>query len=151
MPTEPQTAYQLKVTLAGARPPIWRRLLIDPGTTFQDLHRIIQVAMGWQASHLHLFQADDGTLIGDPAEDFDGMMNFRDEAVVPVSAVLLSEGQALHYEYDFGDGWEHQIVVEKITSDEAAFEDLPRCIKAVGQCPPEDVGGLPGFYEFLEA
>jgi Plasmid pRiA4b ORF-3-like protein len=56
MPTEPQTAYQLKITLCGAKPPTWRRLLIEPGTTFQDLHRIIQVAMGWQASHLHLFQ-----------------------------------------------------------------------------------------------
>lgn len=151
MPTEPQPAYQLKVTLAGARPPIWRRLLIEPDITFQDLHRIIQVAMGWQASHLHLFQAEDGTLIGDPAEDFDGMMNFRDEAVVPVSAVLLREGQALHYEYDFGDGWEHQIVLEKITSMESGNETLPRCIKAVRRCPPEDVGGLHGFYEFLEA
>ncbi|WP_273210128.1 plasmid pRiA4b ORF-3 family protein [Marinobacter subterrani] len=151
MPTEPQTAYQLKVTLSGAKPPIWRRLLIEPGTTLQDLHRIIQVAMGWQASHLHLFQTEDGTLIGDPAEDFDGMMNFRDEAVMPVSAVLLSEGQTLHYEYDFGDGWEHQIVLEKIAPVEASNDALPRCIKAVRQCPPEDVGGLHGFYEFLEA
>ncbi len=151
MPTEPQSAYQLKVTLSGAKPPIWRRLLIDPGTTFQDLHRIIQVAMGWQASHLHLFQTQDGTLIGDLAEDPDGMMNFQDEAVMPVSAVLAREGQTLHYEYDFGDGWEHQIVLEKITSVEQANETLPRCIKAVRQCPPEDVGGLHGFYEFLEA
>ena len=79
------------------------------------------------------------------------MMNFRDEAVVPLSAVLLSEGQALHYEYDFGDGWEHQIVLEKITSVEPCNEKLPRCIKAVRRCPPEDVGGLHGFYEFLEA
>ena len=151
MPAKPQAAYQLKVTLSGAKPPIWRRLLVEPGTTLQDLHRIIQVAMRWQASHLHLFQAEDGTLIGDPAEDFDGMMNFQDEAVVPVSAVLLREGQALHYEYDFGDGWEHQIVLEKITSLAADNETLPRCVKAVRQCPPEDVGGLHGFYEFLEA
>ena len=143
--------YQVKVSLNGAQPSIWRRLLIEPDTTFQDLHRIIQVAMGWQASRLHLFQAKDGTLIGDPAEDFDGMMNFRDEAVVPVSAVLFREGQTLHYEYDFGDGWEHQVVLEKVLSAEASNEVLPRCIKAVRQCPPEDVGGLPGFYEFLEA
>lgn len=151
MSTEPQTAYQLKVTLAGAEPPIWRRLLIEPGTTFQDLHRIIQMAMGWQASHLHLFEAEGGMLIGDPAEDFDGMMEFRDEAVVPVSAVVSEEGQALRYEYDFGDGWEHQIVLEKIVAVEAGSGTLPRCIKAVRQCPPEDVGGLPGFYDFLEA
>ncbi|MEC7727035.1 MAG: plasmid pRiA4b ORF-3 family protein [Pseudomonadota bacterium] len=149
MSTESTAAYQLKVTLTGAQPPIWRRLVIDPGTAFQDLHRIIQVAMGWQASHLHLFQIKDGTLIGDPAEDFDGMMNFRDEAAVTVSAALTNEGQALHYEYDFGDSWEHQIVLEKILPGDDG--PLPRCIKAVRQCPPEDVGGLPGFYEFLEA
>lgn len=142
--------YQVKVSLNGAQPPIWRRLLIEPDTSLQDLHRIIQVAMGWQASHLHLFQAKDGTLIGDPAEDFDGMMNFRDEAVVPISAVLSSEGQALRYEYDFGDSWEHEIVLETIIPAEASNEALPRCIKAVRQCPPEDVGGLAGFYDFLE-
>jgi hypothetical protein len=143
--------YQVKVSLNGAQPSIWRRLLIERETTLQDLHRIIQVAMGWQASHLHLFQAKDGTLIGDPAEDFDGMMNFRDEAVIPVSAVLLEEGQTLHYEYDFGDSWEHLIALEKIHAAETNNGALPRCIKAVRQCPPEDVGGLPGFYEFLEA
>src|SRR5690554_7858657 len=71
--------YQVKVTLSGIRPPIWRRLLISPEATFQDLHRIIQIAMGWRASHLHLFQAADGRLIGDPAEDEDDMMGFRDE------------------------------------------------------------------------
>ena len=151
MPNPNNSAYQVKISLTGAQPPIWRRLLIKPGTTFQDLHRIIQVAMGWQASHLHLFQAKDGTLIGDPAEDFDGLMSFRDEAAVPVSAVLFKEGQTLHYEYDFGDSWEHEIALEKILPAEAGSEALPCCIKAVRQCPPEDVGGLHGFYDFLEA
>ena len=143
-------AYQIKVSLIGAQPPIWRRLLIEPDTTFQDLHRIIQVAMGWQASHLHLFQAGGGQLIGDPAEDFDGMMNFLDESALPVSSVLSSEGKKLKYEYDFGDGWEHEIKLEKILTGEEA-EPLPKCIKAARQCPPEDVGGLYGFYEFLDA
>ena len=142
--------YQIKVSLIGAQPPIWRRLLIEPDTTFQDLHRIIQVAMGWQASHLHLFQAGDGRLIGDPAEDFEGMMNFLDESALPVSSVLSSEGQQLKYEYDFGDSWEHEVKLEKILTGEEA-EPLPKCIKAARQCPPEDVGGLYGFYEFLDA
>lgn len=143
-------AYQIKVSLIGAQPPIWRRLLIEPDTTFQDLHRIIQVAMGWQASHLHLFQAGDGRLIGDPAEDFEGMMNFLDESVLAVSSVLSSEGQQLKYEYDFGDSWEHEVKLEKILAGEKAVP-LPECIKAARQCPPEDVGGLYGFYEFLDA
>ncbi|MEQ5837404.1 plasmid pRiA4b ORF-3 family protein [Marinobacter sp. NFXS9] len=64
--------YQLKVTLSGSRSPIWRRLLVDSGTTLQDLHRIIQVAMGWQAAHLHQFELSDGVLFGDPEEDPDG-------------------------------------------------------------------------------
>lgn len=142
--------YQIKLSLTGAQPPIWRRLLIEPDTTFQDFHRIIQVAMGWQASHLHMFQAEDGRLMGDPAEDFDGMMGFMDEASVPVSSLLAGEGEALKYEYDFGDSWEHEVKLEKILPGGQAGP-LPRCIKAVRQCPPEDVGGLPGFYDFLEA
>lgn len=150
MPEPSNNVYQIKVSLIGAQPPIWRRLLIEPDTTFQDLHRIIQVAMGWQASHLHLFQAEDGRLVGDLAEDFDGMMNFLDETTVPVSSVLNKEGQQLKYEYDFGDSWEHEVKLEKILPGEQS-DLLPRCIKAVRQCPPEDVGGLPGFYDFLEA
>lgn len=150
MPKSSSSVYQIDISLVGAQPAIWRRLLIAPGTTLQDLHRIIQIAMGWRWSHLHLFQALDGTLLGDPEEDFDGMMNFVDEARVPVASVLMHEGQALKYEYDFGDSWEHKITLGKIFRSEPA-EPLPRCIKAVGQCPPEDVGGLPGFYDFLEA
>ncbi len=142
--------YQIKLSLIGAQPPIWRRILIEPDTTYQDLHRIIQVAMGWQASHLHLFQAEDGTLVGDPAEDFDGMLDFMDETRVPVSNLLTREGQALKYEYDFGDSWEHEVTLEKILPADQAGP-LPWCLKAVGQCPPEDVGGLPGFFAFLEA
>ena len=114
MPPPANKAYQLKVSLLGARPPIWRRLLVAPDTTFQDLHRIIQLAMGWQACHLHMFQAGDDRLIGDPAEDFDGMQNFQDETMVAVSAVLNKEGQALTYDYDFGDSWEHEVRLEKV-------------------------------------
>lgn len=150
MAKQSNNLYQIKVSLIGAQPPIWRRLLIDPDTTFQDLHRIIQLAMGWQVSHLHLFQAQDGRLLGDLAEDEDSMLNVEDESAVAVSSLLAREGQALKYEYDFGDSWEHEVKLEKILLG-GQEEPLPRCIKAVRQCPPEDVGGLPGFYDFLEA
>lgn len=143
--------YQIKVSLIGTQPPIWRRLLIEPDTSFQDLHRIIQLAMGWQVSHLHLFQAQDGRLLGDLAEDEDGFLDFVDESAVVVSSLLTRQGQALKYEYDFGDSWEHEVKLEKTLPGGDENEPLPRCIKAVGQCPPEDVGGLPGFYDFLEA
>ncbi|TBW46883.1 plasmid pRiA4b ORF-3 family protein [Marinobacter halodurans] len=149
MPTRSGDVYQLKVTLSGSRPPIWRRLLVESGTTLQDLHRIIQVAMGWQAAHLHQFESSDGVFFGDPDEDPDGMMNYVDETSVPLEAVLQREKQTLRYEYDFGDGWEHFVVLEKILPG-SGDTPLPSCIKAVRQCPPEDVGGLGGFYEFLD-
>lgn len=114
MPQPDNKVYQIKVPLLGAQPSIWRRLLVAPDTTFQDLHRIIQLAMGWHTSHLHLFQADDGRLIGDPAEDFDAMLDFRDETIVAISSVLNIEGQALKYEYDFGDSWGHEVLLEKV-------------------------------------
>ena len=117
-------SYQIQVSLIGAQPPIWRRLLIEPDTTFQDLHRIIQLAMGWQFSHLHLFQAQDGRLLGDLAEDEDSMLNVEDESAVAVSSLLAREGQALMYEYDFGDGWEHDVKLEKILPVDQA-EPLP--------------------------
>lgn len=147
-PMPKNTTYQLKVTLSGANPPIWRRLLVDRTATFQDLHQIIQLAMGWHTTHLHLFQASDGTLIGDPEEDDDGMMNYVDEAFLPIDAVLKREKQRLRYEYDFGDSWEHQVLLEKILPGDQ-HQTLPTCIKAARQCPPEDVGGLHGFYDFL--
>lgn len=150
MPNPENSIYQIKISLIGANPPIWRRVLIHPATTLQDLHRIIQLAMGWQGYHLHLFQTPDGRLIGDPSEDDEGTMNFDDEARVTVSSLLSHEGEKLSYEYDFGDSWLHEIALEKRLPPTEAHP-LPRCIKAVRQCPPEDVGGLGGFYEFLEA
>ncbi|PSF14308.1 plasmid pRiA4b ORF-3 family protein [Marinobacter fuscus] len=143
--------YQVKITLSGIKPPVWRRVLVSADTTLQDLHRIIQVAMGWRASHLHLFQVMDGTLIGDLAEDEDGMLGFLDESAVSLSGVLVREGQSIRYEYDFGDSWEHQITLEKILPASGQSAPLPHCTKAVRQCPPEDVGGVPGYFEFLEA
>ena len=149
MPSNPSTVYQLKVSLAGARPAIWRRVLVEPATSFADLHRIIQVSMGWLGCHLHLFQLKNNVLIGDPEEDMDGMMGFINEAHVPLEAAIEQQGPKFKYEYDFGDGWEHEVVLEKVLQQDSG-QLLPRCVKAVGQCPPEDVGGLPGFYQFLE-
>ncbi|MEC9082886.1 MAG: plasmid pRiA4b ORF-3 family protein, partial [Pseudomonadota bacterium] len=140
--------YQVKIALSGVQPPIWRTVLISSESTLQDLHRIIQLAMGWRASHLHLFEAMDGTLIGDLAEDDDGMLGFLDETAMSISRVLVREGQSIRYEYDFGDSWEHQIILEKILPATEQNTPLPLCTKAVRQCPPEDVGGVHGYFEF---
>ncbi|MGO1708399.1 MAG: plasmid pRiA4b ORF-3 family protein, partial [Oleiphilaceae bacterium] len=89
--------YQIKVSLTGAQPPIWRRLMIGPGTTF---------------------------------------LNFVDETTMPASSLLAREGQAVKYEYDFGDSWEHEIKLEKILPGNSSAP-VPQCIKAVRQGPPE--------------
>ena len=149
MPLNVKPVMKLKITLTGSKPPIWRRLLVPPSTTLGDLHRIIQVSMGWYGMHLHLFQTADGTVFGDPQEDMDDMMGFRDESSIPVESVLVREKQKLRYEYDFGDGWEHEILLESVGTV-APDVPLPLCIKAMRQCPPEDVGGLGGFENFLE-
>ena len=133
MPSNPSTVYQLKVSLAGARPAIWRRVLVEPTTSFADLHRIIQASMGWLGCHLHLFQLKNNVLIGDPEEDMDAMMGYVNEAQVPVEAAIEQQGAKFKYEYDFGDGWEHEIVLEKVLQQDSG-QPLPRCVKAVGQC-----------------
>jgi len=145
-----ESAYQLKITLSGTRPAIWRRVRVSSSTTLAELHGIVQISMGWMDSHLHMFATSDGQRFGDTRHDEDGMMQMRDESAVTVGELLRKAKQSLTYEYDFGDGWGHSVVLEKVLplKDD---EPLPLCVHAVGQCPPEDVGGIGGFYAFLEA
>lgn len=128
--------YQLKVTLKGASPPIWRRLLVPGETRLSRLHRILQTAMGWQDYHLHAFITR-GSRVGS-------------EAQLTVARLLPFGKLRLRYDYDFGDGWEHDIVVEKLLEPEEGAQ-YPRCIAGRGACPPEDVGGVWGYAEFLQA
>ena len=106
--------YQLKVTLGGFDPPIWRRLLVSGDTTLGDLHWILQLGMGWTHSHLHLFEID-GALYSDPSFDLDEAPDeFGDEFRARLDCVVGGEGAQFLYEYDFGDSWRHEIEVEKI-------------------------------------
>lgn len=148
MPKKPKKTYQLKVSLKGAKPPIWRRFLVDGAMTLAEFHDVLQIVMGWSNSHLHQFAAY-GAVYGspDPEFDFEGV---RDERKVKLAQVLEHEKDAMTYEYDFGDGWTHKITLEKILPLDAEAV-LPACIKAKGACPPEDVGGLWGYYELLES
>lgn len=141
-------AYQLKVTLMDAKPPIWRRLLIPSATTLGMTHRVIQIAMGWTDSHLHQFVAD-GVFYGrpDPDYDFDEVM---DEDRYKLSQLLKREKDTIIYEYDFGDGWRHKVTLEKALFVEADTP-LPQCIKGKRACPPEDIGGVWGYAQALEA
>ena len=143
--TTAEPLYQLKVTLRGFRPPIWRRLLVGGNTTLSDLHCIIQIAMGWMNSHLHSFTIG-GTTYSDSREGFLGGFDFpkdEDERRARLRNVASVPGSKLEYLYDMGDSWEHQILVEKIRPPEPG-EVYPICLKGVRACPPEDCGGLPG-------
>ena len=142
-----RSIYQLKVTLKGSRPPIWRRLLIASTDNLEDVHIALQIVMGWTNSHMHEF-AKNGERYGVPDEDFPS--NVRDEIDFRLDQVLKKVKDKLNYVYDFGDGWEHEIVLEKILPFEPGAV-LPVCLKGSRACPPEDVGGIPGYEMFLEA
>ena len=139
-----QTIYQLKITLKGIRPPIWRRVQLDSKTTLQGLHMIIQEAMGWGNYHLHSFTIH-GNEYGQAGDDF----GVYSENNVKLSDVVAGEKFKFFYTYDFGDDWEHEIIVEKELSA-APNAKYPLCVKGKRACPPEDCGGSWGYTELLE-
>jgi hypothetical protein len=145
VPTILHRIYQLRITLRGIRPPIWRRLLVPSSIKLPLLHETLQVAMGWTDSHLHHFiQA--GVRYGSPDPYDAGVRNERD---VRLNALLSGEGEKLLYEYDFGDGWQHEIKLEKILPYETT-QRLPLCLKGSRACPPEDCGGPYGYVRLLD-
>ncbi|MBI3771478.1 MAG: DUF1186 domain-containing protein [Gammaproteobacteria bacterium] len=141
-----QNIYQLKVTLSHSQPPIWRCLQVKGDTTLEELHDVLQAAMGWSNSHLHVFRA--GRIsYGEPDPHFpDDTINERKIRLDKI----VTEGDTFIYEYDFGDSWEHEIKVEKILSAESGAS-YPVCLAGECACPPEDCGGIPGYDYLLEA
>lgn len=149
MANKPTQIYQIKVTLKDNHPPVWRRILVPANTSLLKLHNILQIVMGWEGYHLHMYRIEEN-IYGDPVDDEYGDLGTIDEAKYRLSQVIWGVGQRFTYEYDFGDSWEHTLVVEKIlTSSEGARR--PLCIQGKRACPPEDVGGIGGYHYFLEA
>jgi hypothetical protein len=144
--------YQFKITLLGTKPPIWRRIQVKDGT-LDKLHEHIQTAMGWTNSHLHQFEID-GERFGDPELLDDGFSDSDciDSTVAKLSEVVPEDGGRFRflYEYDFGDGWAHEILFEGCVHAEPNGR-YPLCVEGARACPPEDVGGVGGYEEFLEA
>jgi hypothetical protein len=147
-----ERVYQFKVTLLDARPPIWRRIQVKD-CTLDKLHEHIQTAMGWTNSHLHHFRVGE-QLYGDPllmAENFEDM-EYKDSTITKVSDILPKNGKRFRfeYEYDFGDGWQHEVLFEGCVQAEAG-KKYPLCVEGARACPPEDVGGTWGYADFLDA
>jgi len=142
-----RSIYQLKVTLKYIRPPVWRRFQVASTINLQELHIILQIVMGWTNSHLHDFTLGHDRY-GEPNEEFFDEM--KDESRYRLDQLLKQEKSKLLYNYDYGDGWEHDVLLEKILPFKHDMV-LPYCIKGKRACPPEDVGGIPGYGMFLEA
>ncbi|MHB8468817.1 MAG: plasmid pRiA4b ORF-3 family protein [Gaiellaceae bacterium] len=139
-PPDHNSVVQIKVKLLGVtKPPVWRRVQVRADTRLDQLHEIIQVALGWENSHMHSFSfASREFGLPDPE------LGFSDEHRVKLGELIAGVGDRFRYTYDFGDGWEHEILVEELL--DADPETLyPVLIAAKGACPPEDCGGAWGY------
>jgi hypothetical protein len=146
--TAADSVAHLKVTLEDVEPTVTRRLIVPLKLRMDRLHLTLQVVLGWTNSHLHEFRAGDvGWGIPDP--DFgDGPL---DASKATLFDVIGDTGvRTFDYLYDFGDGWEHTIRIERVGDADPEII-YPSLVDAVGRCPPEDIGGPPGYEEFLEA
>jgi len=143
----PDNILVLRVSLEDIEPRIWRRIQVPDSFTLTQLHRVIQIAMGWHDSHLHEFRIG-GERYGEP--DPEDEKKVIDEGTVRLRNVPLSIGGSFTYAYDFGDDWQHQVLVEEIQKpgSEAIY---PVCNAGERNSPPEDVGGTVGYAEFLAA
>jgi hypothetical protein len=141
---------QLKITLKDSSPPIWRRIIVAGDTSLAKLHGILQIAMGWWDCHLHQFTIHDRDY-GVPDREI-GQFGSRieNEKNAKLMSVVHGDKDRFIYEYDFGDSWTHQIVVEKIVPKEIG-KHYPVCVAGKRSCPPEDCGGIWGYQNFLKA
>lgn len=148
------TSYQIKITLRHIRPPIWRLLLVPADCTMDALHCALQTAMGWTDAHLYAFRTKDRDIeIPDPDNMWDASWSRRpkpeDAGKVKLSE-LAEPGDTIIYDYDFGDGWEHTVVIEKAVEADDVAARKAVCLEGERACPPEDCGG-PWRYQHLLA
>ena len=145
--------FQFKITLRRSKPAIWRRIQVED-CTLDDLHEHIQSAMGWTNSHLHQFEIS-GERFGDPellSEGIGDDDDFEDSTEVELGELMPKGNRAFRfaYEYDFGDGWEHDVIFEG-RPQPVPGQRYPLCLEGALACPPEDVGGVGGYDDYLKA
>jgi hypothetical protein len=142
-----RAVYQLKVTLRNIHPPIWRRVQVWEDVTLAQLHRVLQMVMGWEDVHLHEFRIGRKTYgVPDPDDE----RKIIDVKRTRIHDVIQQVGTEFEYFYDLGDYWQHDLQLEVILQP-APDTPYPRCIAGERNCPPEDVGGPGGYEEYLEA
>lgn len=143
-----KSIYQIHVALEGSKPKIWRRLLIPSDMLLSDVHKIIQTAMGWTNSHMHQFVKGEelyAPVMDDEDFDIENSIDYKD---VKVSDLLKEVKDKIGYEYDFGDGWNHTVLLEEILPvDEKTV--YPICLDGKMNCPIEDSGGVAGYQHML--
>ena len=145
--TEPIVGVRME--LRHIRPKIWRRVDVPLSSTLMSLHEIIQVTMGWASAHLFEFRVG-GLAYGLPRREFDFAEEVYDARSIQLQTLVDNEIKRFTYDYDFGDDWEHRISVGKPRRG-AANIDYPAFVKGARRCPPEDVGGVYGYEQFLAA
>lgn len=138
--------FQFKISLKGITPPIFRTFVVKENISFFEFHHVIQIVMGWFNEHLYEFSNQSITIADPELVDID--------EVIDVNDFLLNEyfeiqGDRIKYEYDFGDTWIHDIVLEKIT-DGGENDDVPKCLTGKRNCPPENCGGKYGYMNIVE-
>ncbi len=140
--------FQFKVVLVGSKPQIWRRFIIPNTATLGQLHKTLQIVMGWTDSHLHQFVINQ-VFYGIPDDEFGIDMDVKDEELFKIKDLINKEKEKMIYEYDFGDSWTHKIILEKVLPFDVK-QSLPKCLKGKRACPPEDCGGIWGYEQLLD-
>lgn len=139
--------YLLKIQLLDIEPAIWRRFVVPADITLDRLHDIIQIVMGWTDSHLHQFTIGKKRYTEYPESKEDGLVC----GLYRLGDLLKQKGRTFQYLYDFGDGWEHELVLEDSRYFHPELRGGAACLEGERACPPEDVGGVHGYFDFCEA
>ena len=153
MSGKPSCILRFRVSLTEIDPEIWRSIDVPENYSFWDLHVAIQDAMGWLDYHLHSFIPEKRSgLFKKPIGIPDGPLDNENVPgwEIPILDYFSRPGEVIGYEYDFGDGWHHKVELLSISKKEKQTS-YPRCVEGERACPPEDCGGVPGYYHLLEA
>jgi hypothetical protein len=142
--------YQLRIELKHIKPAIWRRILVPENLTLAKLHPILLWSMGWQGGHLHEYEIARLRYGLPPEDEWPGSEPLHDERRFRLNRFVDTGMRRFKYLYDFGDHWEHLVTVEDVHPRTDRTQAVV-CLAGENACPPEDVGGPPGYFEFLAA